>query len=190
MSVIRKNRSYSNDQCHFTLIVGFKWEWTHDWDGYNLAIRPVNLFDVLNLIFSVFNLTNEAVMLNLNIIADIIAYYSKVSMTEVFFSNIAVFYLVKLLRNGTPSWISSWKLNKIFRNNFGLDQLCKQVLLKESCATIYHLLGTGKLLRKLFPRKLYALSFKWFLWNFYSWTPLSPHFKSWRRGLSFQSFAK
>ena len=31
------------------------------------------------------------------------------------------------------------------------------MLLKESYATIYHLLGTGKLLRKLFPRKLYAL---------------------------------
>ena len=41
------------------------------------------------------------------ITADIIAYYSKISMMEVFFSNIAALQLGRLLRNGTPSWISS-----------------------------------------------------------------------------------
>ena len=48
------------------------------------------------------------------IIADIIAYYSKMSMTEVFLSNIAALEPVTLLRNGTPSWISSENCTKFF----------------------------------------------------------------------------
>ena len=41
------------------------------------------------------------------ITGDIIAYYSKMSMVEVFFSNVAANQFVKLLRNRTPLWISS-----------------------------------------------------------------------------------
>ena len=48
-SVIRKNRSCNNYQCHFTLFAGFKRESTQDSDGYNLASGAVNLFDVLGL---------------------------------------------------------------------------------------------------------------------------------------------
>ena len=55
MSVIRKNRSCSNYQSHVSLFAGFKSELTQDSDEYNLAIWAVNLFDRLDLIFSVLN---------------------------------------------------------------------------------------------------------------------------------------
>ena len=42
-------RSCNNYQCHLTLFVGFKRESTRDSDEYNLAIRAVNLFDLLDL---------------------------------------------------------------------------------------------------------------------------------------------
>ena len=37
------------------------------------------------------------------------------------------------------------RIVRIFRNDYGLDQLRNGLLLKESYSTIYHLLGTGKL---------------------------------------------
>ena len=46
-------------------------------------------------------------MIKAIIIVDIMAYYSKMSMTEACLSNVAVLYSVTLLRNKTPSWISS-----------------------------------------------------------------------------------
>ena len=44
--------------------------------------------------------------------------------------------------------ILSWELYENFCNGYGLDQLREGLLLKESYATIYHLLGTEKLPRK------------------------------------------
>ena len=46
-SDVRKNRSRSNYQCHFSLFAGFKRESTQGSDQYNLAIWAVNLFDGL-----------------------------------------------------------------------------------------------------------------------------------------------
>ena len=46
-------------------------------------------------------------MIKAIVTADIIAYYSKISMMEVFLSNVAVLQHVTSLKNGTPSWISS-----------------------------------------------------------------------------------
>ena len=40
---------HKNYQCHFTWFAGFKKESTQDSDGYNLALRAVNLFDMLDL---------------------------------------------------------------------------------------------------------------------------------------------
>ena len=48
MPVIRKNRSCSNYQSHFSLFAGFKRELTQVSDEYNLAIWAVNLFDMLD----------------------------------------------------------------------------------------------------------------------------------------------
>ena len=70
-------------------------------------------------------------MIKAIIIADIIAYYSKRSMTEVFLGNVAVLQPVRLLRNGPPSWTSSWELYEIFRNGYGLDQLRERLLRKK-----------------------------------------------------------
>ena len=39
------------------------------------------------------------------------------------------------------------RIVKIFRNDYGLDQLRERLLLKESYTIIYYLLGTGKLPR-------------------------------------------
>ena len=46
-------------------------------------------------------------MIKAFITADLIVYYNKILMVEVFFSNVASLQVVKLLRNRTPSWISS-----------------------------------------------------------------------------------
>ena len=105
-------------------------------------------------------------MIKVIIIADIIAYYNK--MTEVFLGNVAILQPVMLLRNGNPSLISSWELYEIFRNGYGLDQLRERLLLKESYHiqkfTIYWVLRN--FVEKLILTKLYALSFKWLLRDF------------------------
>ena len=93
-----------------------------------------------------------------NTIADIIAYYSKMSMTEVLPSNVADFYPVTLLRNENPSWISSY-----FSNGYGLDQLREGLLLKESYTTIHHLLGIVKLPRKNNSQKIVRCKFQMIL---------------------------
>ena len=57
-------------------------------------------------------------MIKATIIADIIAYYSKMSMTEVFLSNVAVLQHVTLLKNGTHHGYHPENCTKYINNNF------------------------------------------------------------------------
>ena len=52
-------------------------------------------------------------MIKTIIIADIIAYYSKMSITEVFFSNVAVLHPVMLPRNGTPCHLENYTKSSV-----------------------------------------------------------------------------
>ena len=49
---------------------------------------------------------------------------------------------------------------ELFCNGYGLDQLREGLLLKEFYATIYHLLGTGKLPRKNNSQKIVRFKFQ------------------------------
>ena len=80
-------------------------------------------------------------------IADMIAYHSKMSMAEVFLSNVAVLITCNVTKKWECDMNISYELCKIFRNDYGLDQLRERLLLKESYTIIYYLLGTGKLPR-------------------------------------------
>ena len=79
--------------------------------------------------------------------------------------NAAVLRPVMLLRNGIPSWISSWEIYNFFCSGYGLDQLRERLLLKESYniqkVTIYWILEN--FLEKIIFKNPCALSFKWLL---------------------------
>ena len=68
----------------------------------------------------------------------------------------------------------------MFQKGNGLDKLRERLLLEESY-TIYHLLGTVKLSRKIILRKLYTLSFKSLLWDW-----LSSSLGAWGYGQNLQ----